>query len=150
MRLPEQRLWDTMGRQRTKSLRNLVRNLFTQRIENYVGIGTPDVYYKPRDFTDCWVELKAPLLAKKQSTRLFRGASSLNPDQVNWALDYTKQHGRWYLVARDSDKELYMFNRPFILEINKMSVGDARVMRIADNWSDIYRIIQGGYFETET
>lgn len=143
-RLAEQRLWDTARRQASNE--RWRRTLFHQRIENRVGSGVPDVFWKPRDFTDCWTELKAPVVPAKSTTRLFRDWASLGVDQINWALDYADQGGRWYLIARDSDKQLYMFQND-ILNINSYSLADARYIRIADNWLSIFQIITGGYHE---
>ncbi len=144
MRLPEQRLWDTMRRHATGQ--RWGRTLFCQRIENWVGSGVPDVFWKPRQFTDCWTELKAPLAPKRLSTRLFRGNSALNVDQINWALDYTAQGGRWYMIARDSEGALYMFQND-VRNINRYSLADARQSRIANSWLSIFQIICGGYHE---
>lgn len=149
MRTNEQRLWDTMLRQKNKTQQIPSSKLMHQRIENRVGAGVPDTFWKPVDFSDCWIELKAPQIAHNQrpTTKLFRGHAQLNVDQRNWALDYTRCGGRWYVVARDTDNELYMFHKPFIMEINNMTLPDARAFRIADNWRSIFHIIRGGYHE---
>lgn len=140
-RKAEQRLWDTMLRQKNNRYKS--SELMHQRIENRVGAGVPDTFWKPVCFYDCWIELKAPITPARPGTRLFRDHAALDIEQRNWALDYDRVGGRWFLVARDSEMELYMFGRDSIMTINELSVEQARASRIADNWDSIFGYIVG-------
>lgn len=130
---------------RQKQNRFKAKELMHQRIENRVGAGVPDVFWKHVYFKDCWTELKAPIITPNQraETALFRNEAALASEQRNWALDYTRVGGLWFLVARDTEMQLYMFTKKHILDINKMNIEEARAARIADNWESIFFAITG-------
>lgn len=142
MRQPEQRVWDTMRNARKRYLKE--HQIVLQRIEYRLEAGIPDLFVKPSMCDAAWVELKAPLVPKNMTTRLFRDHAGLKTDQENWALRYVQANGRWFLVARDSDNEIYMFGKSAILDINNMSVEQARDERIAKSWLGVFDRLCGG------
>lgn len=143
MRKEEQKLWDTMLRQKKKLFKS--SGMMHRRVENRITAGDPDVWWKPLGIDLCFTELKAPQVPARKSTRLFRDGSALNNDQIVFGINYSRVGGRWYCVARDSEGHLYMFSSAYVQRINEMNTEEARAASMADNWQDIFNIIAKGY-----
>lgn len=79
MRTPEGRLW-----QRMKTGIELL--CFSQRVENLVGEGLPDVVLHCRkNGREAWTELKCrPEMPSRPTTPIFKGDYGLRPEQVAW------------------------------------------------------------------
>ena len=119
MRLPEQRLWDSMSS-------NVTIGVWLQRVENGLGAGMPDVHSIVR-FTSAvaWIELKATeVWPKRETTPALGEKKGLNVDQRNWHLTWL-QHGgtSWILigVGRYSKRELFLVPGRRADDVNGMS-----------------------------
>jgi len=53
------------------------------RIENVVGVGTPDVNYCIEG-VEGWIEIKSPSAPKRKTTAVLKSQHNLNQDQKNW------------------------------------------------------------------
>ena len=69
------------------------------RIENVVGVGTPDVNYCI-DGVDGWIEMKSPKEPVRPTSKLFKFKNnhSLNQDQMNWFLRQRNADGRAFIL----------------------------------------------------
>ena len=130
MRLKEQRLWDTFKRNRPPKF-------WLQRIENVVGDGMPDVV-SMAPFQLAWVELKAPIKPKRETTQLM-GKEGLSIGQVSWHLKAALKGQRSFVLIRDSSGELFLVPSAFAPRMNAATIGELRMMSVADNWKDVYR-----------
>lgn len=120
MRLPEQKLYDSLRR-------NKPRNVLIQRIENSLSPGMPDVLLQfsfdeivdmhqeefcmpggrsKRSFS-VFVELKAKTAPKRAVTPLLR-KSDFTPSQIPWHLNWYKWGGLSFLLVRDERHALYL------------------------------------------
>lgn len=135
-RLPEQRLWDTMRR-------NKPPQAWLQRMENAVGSGMGDVYAvglcDRGEDCSAWVELKAPRRPRRASTPLMGDKQGLRkPSQVNWHMKAAAQRMRTYVLIRDNHKELFLIAGWHADTVNQMSVQELRDISLASNWPDIF------------
>lgn len=86
MRKKEQRLWD-----RTKNALDKAQ-MFYERIENLVGVGTPDLHAMGR--RAFWLELKSvDVIPKRATTPLLGKSDGLSVEQENWHHNYNKSGG---------------------------------------------------------
>ncbi|MCK5604464.1 hypothetical protein KAR91_21415 [Candidatus Pacearchaeota archaeon] len=69
------------------------------RIENVVGVGTPDVNFCIQG-KDGWIEMKSPKEPVYSTSKLFRFKNNhkLNQDQKNWFLRQTNAGGRAFIL----------------------------------------------------
>lgn len=92
MRKKEQRLWDRAKNAFDKA------GMFTERVENMVSVGTPDVHgLGKRAF---WLELKAVLTVPARPTTPLLGKSDgLSVDQINWHYNYCRSGGLSFVLV---------------------------------------------------
>jgi hypothetical protein len=90
MRHPEQRLWDWL-RDRLQG------QWFSERIENRVMAGTPDVYFSHRRGRG-WIELKAIDNWPRADTGKFK-VPLWTPNQRNWMEKHLEHGGNAWLVV---------------------------------------------------
>lgn len=95
MRLPEQKLWDAMKRNKPRG-----KDFILQRIENGVGVGIPDVLLIPRKRPEFWVELKVNNLPKRKITGVFSDKNGMRISQLNWHKEYAQQGGTAFILAQ--------------------------------------------------
>lgn len=138
MRLPEQRLWDSM-RNRLKG-----RGIRLERIENAVGSGRPDIdaLYKG-NFTT--IELKAVEAWPARPLTPVLGRKGLNPDQQNWHMDWASYGGRSLIivgVGTGNEREVFAFLGTFHDQINTMTQAAMRAFCSAKNWDSIERLLK--------
>ena len=130
MRKAEQRLWDTMRR-------NKPVGVWAQRVENGVGEGMPDVLVAP----DNWVELKAPTRPTRSSTPLL-GEASLRESQIGWHLKAANNLMSSYILIRDDKKGLYLVPGHVAAIINMMTVGELNTNSLASTWNGIWKVLR--------
>lgn len=123
-RFPEQRLWDTMKR-------NKPPWAWLQRVENLCVEGMPDVWSP-----GAWVELKDVKLPARGSSKLLPKGKGLSQDQINWHLK-ADWHGTKVFTLVRADRELFLFDCPN--EVNHLTVDEARAARLACAWNDIFQ-----------
>ena len=131
MRKKEQKLWDTFARHAPAALD-------LQRVENLVGAGMPDVYVGG---TGCWVELKAPNVPARETTRLL-GTEGLNVDQINWHLKAARS-GRvnTFVLVRDSSSRLYLVPGNFAATMNDLPADELDSYSLASTWERIIEVL---------
>lgn len=133
MRLKEQRLWDSF-----KS--NAPKDWWLQRVENVVLEGMPDVYVTlPGDRT-CWIELKAPIRPKRNSTRLL-GTDGLRPSQINWHLKAATKAKPTYILVRDDQLALYLIPGELAKEANDLTLSQLEDHAI-DDWHHLINVLE--------
>jgi len=91
VRLPEQKLWDSLR----KAMKGRV---YSERVENLVGVGRPDV---DTLFNGNFVPVelkKVPKWPARAKTRVL-GAKGLSQDQKNWHLEWRRWGGRSLIVV---------------------------------------------------
>lgn len=89
------------------------------RIENVVGVGTPDVNFCSEG-CECWIEMKSPIEPKRRGTRLFSGQHSLSQAQMNWFLAQRNAGGRGYILIC-TDKRWMLIDGEYADEVNLMT-----------------------------
>lgn len=128
MRKPEQRLWDSMRKNRPA-------DVWLERVENLVGDGMPDVAVV---CAGAWVELKAAKLPKRPTTKVM-GKDGLRQSQKNWHKD-AAQHGvPCYTLLRDDKRQLYLIPAKHSDDVNEMTQSELAAASVADNWIDIFK-----------
>ena len=101
MRRPEQRLWDRLRKA-------AAGRVHTERIENLVGVGRPDVdTLVSGSFVP--VELKSVLSWPVKPATKVLGRSGLSQVQKNWHLNWRQWGGRSLIVV-EVDGEVFTFN----------------------------------------
>lgn len=133
MRRPEQKLWDTM-------LRNKPGNVILERNENVVVVGAPDVYSLKIKHT-VWIELKIGKVPKRPTTKMQWSNGGLSQDQMNWIARAVRRSIPVYILARDDNKELYLLGGEVGDIFNSMTRDQCRALRIADNWNKIFEVV---------
>jgi hypothetical protein len=128
VRLKEQRLWDTFRKHGGRILR-------LERVENVMLNGMPDVYAKA---SGKWIELKAPIAPKKESTRVM-GAEGLSNDQKNWHLVAHQCGRKTYILIRDSNNSLYLIPGEFSDLMNDWNAEELRLHSVARTWEEILK-----------
>lgn len=133
MRLPEQKLYDTLATQ-------LRPSWWIQRVENLVAAGMPDVYAASFGLA-LWIELKAPRAPKRDSTRLL-GTQGLNPDQINWHLKARSCGIRSFVLIRDDRLRLFLVDGEHAAVVNEWSVEELTTMSLGSNWNDVKKALR--------
>jgi hypothetical protein len=101
VRRPEQRLWDRLRKA-------AAGRVHTERIENLVGVGRPDVdTLVSGSFVP--VELKAIADWPAKAATKVLGRSGLSQVQKNWHLNWRRWGGRSLIVVEVKD-EVFTFN----------------------------------------
>jgi hypothetical protein len=116
-RRPEQRLWDR--------LRKVAANrLYTERIENLVGVGRPDVdtlvsgSFMP-------IELKQIAAWPARPSTKVLGRNGLSQVQKNWHLNWHRWGGRSLIVVGVED-EVFTFNGATADHVNEYNTREFR------------------------
>lgn len=114
MRKKEQRLWD-----RTKAAFDRA-GMFSERIENLVSVGTPDVHgLGKRAF---WLELKAiESLPARPSTPLLGKGDGLSVEQINWHFNYFNNGGISYVLIGIGSYTNILMPGSMSRDINKLT-----------------------------
>ena len=68
-----------------------------ERIENVVGVGTPDVNYCIEGM-EGWIEIKSPTTPKRKGTPLFGSNHKLSQDQKNWFKRQCNAEGNGFIL----------------------------------------------------
>lgn len=72
------------------------------RIENLLVLGMPDVNVKMVGREEFWLEIKAPVEPKRESTALFGSNHGVSQDQANWFLRQRRAGGKaFFWIATD-------------------------------------------------
>lgn len=99
VRLTESRFYRVLRRAAAAS------DLVTDRLENAVGEGWPDVLIRGDNDIHIWVELK---IAKGSKAKI-----RVRPEQINWLEDHSKRRGRCGILAwNQNDKGQFWFIEP--------------------------------------
>lgn len=133
MRKKEQRIWDAFAPRAP-------RGVWLRRVENVVGEGDPDVWFRSR-CTEGWLELKAPTAPSRAETRLL-GDEGLRPAQVNWWLKYTSLGGVGWVLIRDNLGELFLVPGRHAKAMNDAPRGQLAAWSEAASWEAIFARIQ--------
>lgn len=131
MRKKEQRLWDTMKR-------NKPRGFWLQRIENVVANGMPDVHSTSKRGTQTWVELKSVLRPKRNYTRLL-GNEGLRLSQINWHLIAASKGVRSFVLIRDDHSALYLIDGVHAETLNDWPLAQVATANLGADWDTIYK-----------
>ena len=119
-----------------------------ERIENGVGIGTPDINFCGNG-VECWIEMKAPIEPKRGHTPLFGSNHRLSQDQKNWFKRQLDAGGRaWILIG--TDKRWLLINGRLADQLNEMTVealinastwSTSRPVRDKTHWADLRNVL---------
>lgn len=112
-----------------------------ERIENGVGVGTPDIHALCNSFAS-WVELKATNKPPVRANTPVLGSDGLSIEQRNWHMTWF-QHGgiSFILVGVGTEQFLlpgYMFDA-----VNGLNMNELRTSAIASDWSEIFQRLRG-------
>jgi hypothetical protein len=130
MRKPEQKLWDSMKR-------NKPSGVSMERVENAASEGFPDVFVMS---ANAWVELKAPKLPARHTTRLF-GKQGLSVDQINWHLRAARFGVHSFILARDDALQLYLIPGSAAQVMNDMPWNELEFRWAVREWVDVWLLI---------
>ncbi len=95
---------------------------FSQRIENLVGEGVPDVVVHFRDGGLCaFVELKyRKLMPSRSGTPIFKGDNGLRPEQVAWIYGRATGGARIFILGQ-CDDTLWLLHGRLARELSALS-----------------------------
>lgn len=127
MRKTEQRLWDRMRRA-------IGRDVRLERIENVVGVGTPDVL--ACCYITSFVELKAVDAPPVRETTRVLGDKGLSRDQRNWHIDWRQWGGTSYVLI-GVGREIFMIEGGFADVINEMTMQQLAAHSVASDWAKV-------------
>jgi hypothetical protein len=134
MRLPEQRLWDTMRA-------NKPRGFVLERVENIVTDGMPDVYVMAPAVAT-WVELKAPNPPKREATRVL-GDEGLRQSQKNWHIRASRLAlPTWILIRERETGRLWLMAGYHADIINDMTADELDRGASARSWPEIFEALE--------
>lgn len=137
MRLPEQRLWDTMRNHKPPGI-------MLERVENIVGVGMPDVYVQAMNHTT-WVELKAPNTPKRESTRVL-GTEGLRQEQKNWHIRASRLGlSTWILIRERHTGRLWLVAGEHADEINDMTALELDTVAAVNHtgtWPKLFEVLK--------
>lgn len=133
MRKTEQRLWDRMRR----AIGTRVR---LERIENVVGVGTPDVLACCH--ITAFVELKAIDAPPVRETTRVLGTSGLSRDQRNWHVDWHKWGGTSYVLI-GVGRRIFMLPGALADEVNEMTMEQLAARSVASEWATVAQRLGG-------
>lgn len=137
MRLPEQKLWDTMKRQNKAQEKPLT----LERVENAAGAGMPDVHVRARGI-ETWVELKVAKLPKRATTRVM-GSKGLNPYQINWHLQQASFGLSSFVLLRDDENGVYLLPGRLSKHMNDYTREELRICAMALSWGRAFQVLNG-------
>lgn len=135
MRHPEQRLWDNMRGALGKRCR-------LERIENLVGVGTPDVWVlTARHGIVTPVELKAVRSWPVRGATPVLGREGLSPEQRNWHLDWHRWGGRSLVIVGVGTEGPYAFDGKRADSINQLTKHEYVPQACAIGWERIFEVM---------
>lgn len=135
MRHKEQKLWDTMRN-------NKPPGIWLERVENGLGAGMPDVYFRTKGFHG-WIELKAPIAPKRKETRVL-GDEGLSQEQINWHLQSHRLGLTTFILIRDSEGRLWLVVGCLAEQVNDWNAEELYGNCIAaDDWELIFNELRG-------
>lgn len=130
MRKKEQKVWDAMKGKAPF-------NFWLQRVENLVGDGIPDVHIMNNVGCWLWVELKAAILPKRETSKML-GTDGLRQSQINWHVKAASKMARAYILTRDDKGGLYLHHCSIAKRFNDLTVTEFREESIASTWVEIF------------
>lgn len=133
MRKTEQRLWDRMRR----AIGTRVR---LERIENVVGVGTPDVV--ACCYITAFVELKAVEAPPVRETTRVLGEKGLNRDQRNWHKDWHHWGGKSFILV-GVGRQIFMIQGQFADALNDMTMDQLAAHSVAADWLTVAKRLGG-------
>ncbi len=136
MRLKEQKLWDSMRAAQPKG-----RGLWMQRIENSVGEGIPDVLVMGRQGAVCWVELKAPVRPKRETTAFLGVKQGVRISQENWHVKAHSLEQKSYVLIRDDHNKLYLVDNSHVASLNSAVRSVVEHWSLASDWKSVFNTI---------
>lgn len=93
------------------------------RVENLVVVGMPDVNVKMVGREEFWLEVKAPVEPKRQSTALFGSNHRVSQDQMNWFLRQRRAGGKaFFWIA--TDKRRMLLSGAYADRLNQMTMAE--------------------------
>src|SRR5512135_1340308 len=111
-----------------------------ERIENIVGVGTPDIHCICRGCVT-WIELKVARWPVKETSRM-KYLHPLDVDQENWHMRYAQQGGRSFiLVGIERQRDLFLIPGSHHDEVNKMLRKDIVAYWI--DWDGLLLTLEG-------
>ncbi|CAB4164990.1 hypothetical protein UFOVP815_2 [uncultured Caudovirales phage] len=132
MRKTEQKLWDRM-----RAAKVAVPSVRLERIENLVGVGTPDVIALCKGQVT-WVELKSvDNFPVKETTRVL-GAKGLSVAQRNWHYEWYAHEGRSLILVGVGRAQIYTIPGFLADAVNDMSRAELGKNSIADSWTTLF------------
>ena len=136
MRLAEQKIWDTMRRNRPSKF-------WLLRVENMVGEGFPDVVSIAPDSLTL-VELKAPIRPARETSLLLK-KDDVRLAQINWHLKAATKNLPTFFLMRDDKGALYLIEGRHAAELTRTTLHRARKLSIASTWPRIFDILGDSY-----
>ncbi len=134
MRLPEQRLWDTMRN-------NKPTGFVLERVENIASDGMPDVYVQI-SMVATWVELKTPNAPKRVTTRVL-GDEGLRQSQKNWHVRaFRLSLPTWILIRERRTGRMWLVAGEHADEINDMTAAELDTVASAIMWTGIFQVLR--------
>lgn len=131
MRKTEQKLWDRL---RAKAVAPRVH---LERIENLVGVGTPDVIALSNGQAT-WVELKAvEAFPAKAATRVL-GAKGLSVSQRNWHYVWHANGGNSIILIGVGPTTIYAIPGFLADAVNDMSRNDLEKRSVIKDWDGLF------------
>ena len=119
-----------------------------ERIENVVGIGTPDINFCIEGM-EGWVEMKSPTTPKKKGTPLFGSNHKLSQDQKNWFKKQCNAKGNGYILICTKPRWMLIdgcwadkVNDLTVPELIKLSAWHASVPIYSGQWSTLREVLQ--------
>jgi hypothetical protein len=132
MRKKEQRLWDRM-----RAAKSAAPSVRLERIENLVGVGTPDVIAL-RSGQVTWVELKSVDAFPVKATTRVLGAKGLSTAQRNWHYEWHAHEGRSLILVGVGTINIYAIPGFLADAVNEMSRLDLEKHSIANDWTALF------------
>lgn len=119
---------------------------FTQRIENGVGDGVPDIWLCSRENgRGAWVELKyRPCPPARPSTPIFTGSYGLRAEQVAWIYSRASTGAAIYVLGQCAD-DVWLMHGRYARDLAGMTADD--LVLTADWYGSARRTDWGGMLE---
>lgn len=140
MRKPEQRFWD-------RTRRVLEQHLHLERIENVVGVGTPDVWVLSHANRVTPLELKAVQgFPARPLTRVLGPKVGLSRDQRNWHMAWQQAGGQSAILVGVGGDRQYLFPGYAHDLINEFNQAQFEMFALPD-WERIIKRLAYGWPE---
>ena len=99
----------------------------TNRLENLVSEGMPDVNCCLILGYEVWIEIKSPTEPKRPSTSLFGSNHNVSQEQKNWFKEQVDAGGRCYFFI-DTDRNRFLVHGKWADALNELTVAQIREM----------------------